>query len=315
MTLPTYSLTPCPAIVGHQAAIYALASAYTATYAFFSADGSGWIVGWPPYVPTTEATGKVIARVPAHVFGLSTHPEFPERLLAGSMQGVLYALNLTTAEVIAALKLPPPVFAICQTPKYVYIGTGNGTIALLQPETLKWVTSLPVAQSAIRCLCHHPYLPLLAVGSSDHHIYIIHTAENRCIQTLHFHQNSVFSLAFSPDGNTLISGSRDAHLAYWQYNAINTAYELTHTLPAHWFTINSIVHHPSFPIFATGSRDKSIRIWHTPTATLLKVIDASKPELEPHRHSVNSLLWHNNLLLSASDDRRIGVWQIESVQP
>ena len=56
--------------------------------------------------------------------------------------------------------------------------------------------------------------------------------------------------------------------------------------------------------------DKSIKVWDAETFQLLKVID--KARHAGHGTSVNRLLWtnHNNLLVSASDDRSISIWDL-----
>ncbi|MGF1923796.1 MAG: WD40 repeat domain-containing protein [Bacteroidia bacterium] len=36
---------------------------------------------------------------------------------------------------------------------------------------------------------------------------------------------------------------------------------MIHTIPAHLFSIYSIVFHPWMPYFATCSQDKSIKLW------------------------------------------------------
>ena len=67
---------------------------------------------------------------------------------------------------------------------------------------------------------------------------------------------------------------------------------------------------PNRKYFATGSMDKSIKIWDAVTFALVKVID--KVRHDGHTNSVNKLLWMDfeNLLVTCSDDRTIAVWDI-----
>ena len=87
-------------------------------------------------------------------------------------------------------------------------------------------------------------------------------------------------------------------------------YKETFSQPAHWFTINKIVFHPEGKWFATGSRDKTIKIWDAETFELLKVIETMRDK--GHINSVNCLLWseHNDYLLSCGDDRSIIAWEV-----
>ena len=62
--------------------------------------------------------------------------------------------------------------------------------------------------------------------------------------------------------------------------------------------------------FATGSRDKTIKIWNADNFELLLRIDNAKNK--GHTQSVNKLLWSdfNNYLVSTGDDKAIMVWKI-----
>jgi WD40 repeat protein len=61
-------------------------------------------------------------------------------------------------------------------------------------------------------------------------------------------------------------------------------------------------------MFATASRDKTIKLWDFSSGRLLKVLDTVR--YGGHVNSVNRLLWVDNVLLSASDDRTVSIWEI-----
>ena len=78
------------------------------------------------------------------------------------------------------------------------------------------------------------------------------------------------------------------------------------------FAIYDIKFHPTKPYFATSSLDKSIKIWDAETFKLRKVISREKG-MESHSHSVNKICWEQSteLLISASDDTRVMVWEVD----
>jgi WD40 repeat protein len=121
------------------------------------------------------------------------------------------------------------------------------------------------------------------------------------------HVNSVFTLRYSPDGNFLFSGSRDARLKVWDVQA---GYLQAEEVVAHMYAINHIEFSPDAKHFVTCSMDKSIKVWDTEALSLLKVIDKSRHA--GHGTSVNKLLWTSfeSQFLSASDDRSISAWQL-----
>ena len=67
----------------------------------------------------------------------------------------------------------------------------------------------------------------------------------------------VFSVAFSPDGKTLASGSRDAPVKLWD---IATGLELR-SFEGHENTVRSVAFSPDGKIVASGSFDKQVKLW------------------------------------------------------
>jgi centriolar protein POC1 len=120
------------------------------------------------------------------------------------------------------------------------------------------------------------------------------------------HTMAVFSIQYSPAGDYLVTGSRDAQVKIW--NTVN--YGLRQNIPAHLFAVNCIAFHPTQPYFATASMDKSIKIWGADDFKLYKVISREKGH-PGHVLSINKLIWNNEDLISVSDDKKIIVWKIQ----
>ncbi|PVV02004.1 hypothetical protein BB560_003553 [Smittium megazygosporum] len=78
-----------------------------------------------------------------------------------------------------------------------------------------------------------------------------------CTRTLHGHKDFVLSVAYSPDGNWIISGSKDRCVQFWdQRNA-----QVQCILQGHKNSIISVSLSRKKHIFATGSGDCRARIW------------------------------------------------------
>ena len=82
------------------------------------------------------------------------------------------------------------------------------------------------------------------------------------------------------------------------------------------YAINHIDFSDDGQLFATGSMDKSIKIWDACQFRLLKVID--KARHAGHGTSVNRVLWlpssvtgERRGIVSASDDRTISIWNLQ----
>jgi WD40 repeat protein len=72
------------------------------------------------------------------------------------------------------------------------------------------------------------------------------------------HTGEVKSVAFSPDGRTLASGSNDMTIRIWDV----TSGLLLHTLEGHTDMVLSVAFSPNGKTLASGSCDETIRLWN-----------------------------------------------------
>ncbi|GIV32909.1 MAG: hypothetical protein KatS3mg031_0444 [Chitinophagales bacterium] len=295
------------AYTGHTGSVFSLIRDVRNPGVFYSAGGDQRIIQWDTRKPST---GSRIGVGSGTIFALLSLPG--EQLAIGQMNGIL-SLFTPGSENLKTL-LPATGYSIFDLLCYdnrMIAAHGNGRLTIWNLEDEALLQTIQLSDKSIRQMSLHPEGRLLAAGVSDNTIYLIETENYTVVRKLNGHQNSVFAVCFSPDGNYLLSGSRDAQVKIW--DARNN-YTLVHSIPAHMFTVNSIACSPDGRYFATGSRDHSIRIWDAQSFALLKVIDREK--YVGHTHSVNRILWleEDNLLISTGDDRKIMVWEIKTAR-
>ena len=300
-------------LLGHKAAIYALDQGLKA-HEFYSAGGEGWLIRWDL---TALENGLLVARAESNIFSLKFLP-ITQQLLCGNMNGGLHFIDpLDKAKNKNIAHHRKGVFGIKKINENIITIGGSGVISKWRIPEMNVKESLHISSASLRCIAINKTNSIAAIGSSDQNIYFVDIQDFKLLHTIEkAHDNSVFSLSFNKDESLLISGGRDAHLRIWNLPPLTPnstqwdQVEPIKSIPAHWFTINDITFHPEKDIFATASRDKTIKIWDANHFELLKVIDFEK--FQGHVNSVNQLLWskHNNHLISCSDDRRLIVWDI-----
>ncbi len=297
------------ALKGHKDCIYTLAPAAEPQY-FFSGAGDGMVVRWDF---NDLENGRIIAKVPASVYAVHYEPERNKLIVGQNYEGI-HIIDLDENQEAGSLKVTgSAIFDIKVYKEKILIASGDGVVTVVNYQNLKIQKQIHLSSKSARCLAIHRHAGEMAIGYSDHKIRIIDLETLKLKYEIDAHDNSVFSLTYSPDYRWLLSGSRDAHLKIWD---VNEHYRLHESIVAHMYCINHIDYRPDGKYFASCSMDKSVKVWDAEHFKLLKVID--KARHAGHATSVNRLLWSayqdgqlQNPLISASDDRSISVWRVD----
>ncbi|KAA9340818.1 WD40 repeat domain-containing protein [Adhaeribacter soli] len=299
-------VTKTATLTGHRDCVYTLERSGKDTI-FYSAGGDGFVVAWNLNEPEN---GDLIANAEKSVYALKYLADKDLLVIGQNFKG-LQIVAPEAKKLVQTVALPPvAIFDLAYSEKeqLLYAGLADGTLVMLETVgfTVKKVVKL--SDKSLRCFALNEVRNELAAGYSDHSIRIFDAQTLELKQQVDAHANSVFTLAYTPNGKFLLSGSRDAHLRIWNPEK---NYEEHLSIIAHLFTINHLTFSPCGKYFATCSMDKSVKVWDAQTFKLLKVID--KARHAGHGTSVNKLFWsaHENALVSCSDDRTISVWDIK----
>ena len=117
------------------------------------------------------------------------------------------------------------------------------------------------------------------------------------------HATWVRSVAFSPDGKLLASGSWDTTIGLWN---VETGREIR-VLTGHTRGVESVAFSPDGKLLASGSWDNTIGLWNVETGREIGVLTG-------HTARVNSVAFSpdGRLLASGSDDKTIRLWNVET---
>jgi WD40 repeat protein len=289
---------------GHKDCVYTLQRGIDEEI-FFSGAGDGMIVKWDLSKPDE---GELVAKLPNSVYALHVAGA-GEIVVAGHNYDGIHLIDWQNKKEIGSLKLTSaPLFDIDGFDSSIYVATGDGELVEVGQEGLTILKRVKTTEKSARTISISELTGEIAVGYSDNTIRVFDLDGLTLKHEWKAHDNSVFTVRYTPDRKFLISGSRDARIKLW--DAAAGYIEVTQVV-AHMYAINHIEFSPDSKHFVTCSMDKSIKIWDLREMRLLKVIDKSRHA--GHGTSVNKLLWSsfNNQLVSGSDDRSISVWDIQ----
>ncbi|MDZ4764238.1 MAG: protein kinase [Chloroflexota bacterium] len=119
------------------------------------------------------------------------------------------------------------------------------------------------------------------------------------------HQDEVWSIAFSADGQRMASGSEDGALILWD---VETRRPLIEPLTTRQGSVWRVAFSPVAPIMASGGADNRVYFWDAETG------DAIGEPLEGHTNWIWALAFSpdGRLLASSGVDRTIILWDVET---
>ena len=117
------------------------------------------------------------------------------------------------------------------------------------------------------------------------------------------HSDWVRSLAWSPDGQILASGSRDTTIQLWD----TASGRLYHTFSSHSDEVYGLAWSPDGQKLASGSGDATVRLWNVAAKKLQQTLTG-------HHSAVRSVAWSpdGRFLASGSTDDTVRYWDFET---
>ena len=147
---------------------------------------------------------------------------------------------------------------------------------------------------------------MLATGGVDQFVRLWDAETLTNVAVFKGHQSEVWSVAFSPDGETLASASKDGTVKLWKVRPAGAAVKALDTIATPlWFS-------PDGTVLLTRNRNGSLHYWDVNTALEKRAIPPLKTGSERYFTTVSG---DGKYLATSVEDGRIFTWDLESGLP
>jgi len=162
-----------------------------------------------------------------------------------------------------------------------------------------------------KSLVHHntdfQYLTRVTQAQASEKIAYLLDNPIACIDlaTLSDHKSSVLTIAFSPCGTRLASGSEDGVIRIWDLEN----YQSINVIKGHKKAVNCLRFSPNGNYFASASWDKTIKLWDFQTCNEIATLTGHSDSVEILDISMDSMI-----LASGSNDQTVRLWDCKKMQ-
>lgn len=144
------------------------------------------------------------------------------------------------------------------------------------------------------------------VAAQSGELRIWDVASEALLNTLEIHADTIESISLSPDETKLLTASMDEYSAVLNIaQEAEESQDTTTWLSQHVGRVLCALYHPAGTYFATGSEDKTIKVWHPENHTVLVNFDGNDEAVYSLAYAAG-----DGLIVSGSADNTVRSWRV-----
>jgi WD40 repeat protein/class 3 adenylate cyclase len=235
-------------------------------------------------------------------------------LAAGSADGTVRLWDVASHRQITALTGPTgPVTSVAASPdgKTLAAGSANGTVRVWDVASHRQIPRVTRPTGPVTSVAFGPDSTILATADADHTVRLSNPTPCECgffsgsasgLIALSGRTGAVNSVAFSPDGTTLATGSADGTVRLWDVASLQQITALTGPTGP----VTSVAFSPDGTTLASASADHTVRLWDMATHRQIG------PALTGHTGVVTSVAFSpdGKTLATGSADHTVRLWDV-----
>jgi len=203
--------------------------------------------------------------------------------------------------------------------KLLVSSSADTTIRLWDFQTYECIKTMHGHDHSVSCVRFLPSGDQIASASRDKSIRFWETSTGYCTKIWNGHEDWIRSIDITEDGSMVVSGSHDKTVRLWDVRkgeCVQIMKEHSHHVECVAFSPATLasIDSPDGKTYkgkgmgsfiASGSRDKTIKIWETATGQSIMTLTG-------HDNWVRDLQFHpsGKFLISTSDDKSIRIWDL-----
>ncbi len=237
-------------------------------------------------------------------------PDETKVVYSGLDEGV-GTIDLSNKEMKGIQGCPPFKFQYSKDGTKLLLGYGVGRpwFDIMDANTFKVIKTIEREDLEPKIISLNPDADRVVVVSNQKDLVILDWANEKYLQTLKGHTDTIRSVSYSPDGRKIISTSQDKTIKIWDANTGECLKTFTKHIDIPYFAEFS----PDGTKILSVSHDGAIKIWEANTGRVIQTIQ-EKAEIEEGRYVGHMLVRFTpdgKRIVGVTIDNFLKIWELE----